>query len=73
MDLDGFIAGVDPRTMFVKNQQFCTSLAGNPLPLLTITALPKSDGIRSYEEAVEEMSKILFAWKKCCRAFPLSR
>ncbi|XP_076801976.1 cytosolic carboxypeptidase 1-like isoform X1 [Clavelina lepadiformis] len=55
LDLQHFLSGIDPSTMYVRNQTFCHTLAGNPLPLLTITAMPKADDVCSTKQAIEDM------------------
>uniref|UniRef100_A0A667WIV0 tubulin-glutamate carboxypeptidase n=1 Tax=Myripristis murdjan TaxID=586833 RepID=A0A667WIV0_9TELE len=41
---------VDPAKVFFRQQTLCTSLAGNPCPLLTITACPASRGWRDIHQ-----------------------
>ena len=45
---------VDHSQVFFRNQSLCETLAGNPVPLLTITAQPRS----SQREDVEELCKL---------------
>jgi len=57
LDLQQFLEKVDPSTMYVRKQTFCYTLAGNPVPVLTITAPPDFSVADSEAEAIEELSK----------------
>ena len=55
MDLDTFIAQADQSRIFVQRQVLCQTLAGNNVPLVTITAMPTSND----KEALEELSQFV--------------
>nr|CAB3220654.1 cytosolic carboxypeptidase 1-like [Phallusia mammillata] len=55
MDLRNLLQRVDESTMFVRRQNFCHTLSGNPLPLLTITSQPRSGEFTTHRQAVEEL------------------
>jgi len=56
---------VDHDQVFFRRQTLCETLAGNPVPVLTITQRPKTDS----RESIEEFSELLIGhlienWKQ---------
>ena len=52
---------VDHSQVFFRNQTLCTTISGNPVPVLTITAQPKSysrDSIEEFRKSKSQKSSI---------------